>query len=261
MREYQKDFITLYSDFRDEDNRLQKAGKIAYAIQKLELVKPDDICLDLGCSNGIITHMMAEVYPKVVGVDIDMTAMKMVNQNEDPRIKYVYGDAMQLPFADQSFGALICSQTYEHVPSDLQMFAEISRVIKLEGVVYFSGPNKLYPIEPHYYLPFLHWLPEKWANRYLKITGKGDKFYERSRTYWALKKIFKDYQIYDVINYVFEYYAITNPKRFNRELFKILSKFPHSLLQIISPFIINFNWILIKKEVPDHGKQKIKIPG
>ncbi len=117
MREYQKDFITLYDDFQDGENRKRKAEKINYILEKLKLHNPQGTCLDTGCSNGIITKSMAKLFASVVGVDIDMTAMKLVDPRENPTVSYVYGDAMGLPFADEAFEALVCSQTYEHVPS------------------------------------------------------------------------------------------------------------------------------------------------
>ncbi|HPY33338.1 MAG TPA: methyltransferase domain-containing protein, partial [Anaerolineaceae bacterium] len=96
MREYQKDFITLYDDFQDGENRKRKAEKINYVLEKLKLHNPQGTCLDTGCSNGIITKSMAELFASVVGVDIDMTAMKLVDPRENPAVSYVYGDAMGL---------------------------------------------------------------------------------------------------------------------------------------------------------------------
>jgi len=261
MRDYQKNFITLYEHFQDGEIRLNKAEKIKYVLEKLNVHNSTGICLDIGCSNGIITKTIAPLFGNVVGVDFDAVAMRMVDQNAEINLKYVYGDAMCLPFANQSFDALVCSQTYEHVPSDVKLFSEIYRVLKPGGVVYFSGPNKTFPVEPHYYLPFLQWLPEKWANRYVKLTGKGDEFYERSRTYWNLKKVFSNYQIIDAIVYVLEFFSQTRKKQFARNFYKFLSKIPVPVWKVLSQFNVNINWVLIKKENPDHEKTKIRFAG
>jgi ubiquinone/menaquinone biosynthesis C-methylase UbiE len=257
MREYQKNFITLYEDFRDSENRKNKAEKIKYILENLNIHNEKGVCLDIGCSNGIITESVSALFDRVIGLDFDSIAMKMVDQNSISSVKYVYGDAMCLPFPDQNFDALICSQTYEHVPSDVQLFSEILRVLKPGGIVYFSGPNKTFLIEPHYYLPFLHWLPEKWADCYVQLLGKGDKYYERSRTYWNLKKIFEPYKIIDVVIYVVEFYSLNNKKKLSRSLYKGLAHLPIFLWRLLSPFMININWILIKKENPDDEKTKV----
>jgi len=44
MREYQKDFITLYDDFQDGENRKRKAEKINYILEKLALHNPQGTC-------------------------------------------------------------------------------------------------------------------------------------------------------------------------------------------------------------------------
>ncbi|HOE34308.1 MAG TPA: methyltransferase domain-containing protein [Anaerolineaceae bacterium] len=259
MREYQKDFITLYDDFQDGENRKRKAEKINYILEKLRLHNPQGTCLDTGCSNGIITRSMAKLFASVVGVDIDMTAMKLINPRENPAVSYVYGDAMGLPFADESFEALVCSQTYEHVPSSPHLFAEMLRVMKPGGVVFFSGPNKTFPIEPHYYLPFLHWLPEKWADRYLRLTKRGTHYYERSRTYWDLRRTFlKDYEVHDAMRYVLQYYALVHPKSGMRRLYGLAAKLPPFLLKLLSPFMVNINWVLVKRGAGKNGSKNIQ---
>ncbi len=258
MREYQENFINIYANFQDSSNRLRKAGKFYYILRKLCVHDPEGTCLDTGCSNGIITNSLSPLFKHVIGVDIDLTALHLLQESEAQNTSYAFGDAMALPFDDGSFEAVVCSQTYEHVPSSAQLFREIDRVLKDKGVLIFSGPNKTFPIEPHYYLPFLHWLNEKAADAYLKLTRKGIHYYERSRTYWDLEQVFKDYQIIDVIKFVLEYYAETSPKAISRWVNRFASKFPIFVLRMISPFMININWILIKKEKNTNDRRKIK---
>lgn len=257
MREYQENFINIYANFQDSSNRLRKAGKFNYILRKLGVHDPEGTCLDTGCSNGIITNSLSPLFKHVIGVDIDLTALHLLQESEVPNTSYAFGDAMALPFEKDSFEAVVCSQTYEHVPSSAQLFREIDRVLKEDGVLIFSGPNKAFPIEPHYYLPFLHWLNEKMADTYLKLTRKGTHYYERSRTYWDLARVFKDYEIIDVIKYVLEYYSQTSPKGLTRWANKYASKLPIFVLRLLSPFMVNINWILIKKDKQTHGRKNI----
>lgn len=258
MREYQRNFIMLYDGFLDSDERTRKAKKFNYILSKLNIHDPDETCLDIGCSSGIIANSLSPLFYHVIGVDIDLTAMQMIEESEGKNSSYTCGDAMALPFHEKSFGAIICSQTYEHVPSSEQLFLEIYRLLKPGGLLIFSGPNKAFPIEPHYYLPFLHWFNEKTADAYLRFTRTGDHYYERSRTYWNLEKLFQDYVIIDVIKYVLEYYAHASPRAFSRGVYKIVSKLPVFFLRLTSPFL-GINWILIKKEKHTDGKQKVRI--
>jgi hypothetical protein len=51
-------------------------------------------------------------------------------------------------------------------------------------------PNRLWPREVHYGLPFLSWLPLPLANRYLRWSGRGTDYTDASyaRTYWSLRR-------------------------------------------------------------------------
>ncbi len=257
MREYQENFINLYEHLHRPEFKDHKQGKFNYILEILNLHNRDGICLDLGCSNGIIAKNLAKQFRQVVGSDIDLIALKEANAERPDALHFISGDAMALPFGNQSVDAIVCSQTYEHVPSSEKLFSEMDRVLKNEGIVLFSGPNKMFPIEPHYFLPFLHWFNQKTADAYLKFTGKGDHYYERSRTYWDLKKVFINYEIIDVLKYVLEFYSQTSPKTIVRWANRFASKLPIIVLRLISPFMVNINWILIKKDTETHGRKKI----
>lgn len=258
MRDYQEDFITLYGHLRRPENKIHKQGKFSYILKRYSSHDKQGICLDVGCSDGKIALSLSDDFKQIVGSDIDFKALKLIENTSYDNVSFLSGDAMALPFMNGSMDAIVCSQTYEHVPSSKQLFLEMDRVLKNGGLVLFSGPNKAFPIEPHYFLPFLHWLNHKVADRYLKLTGLGNHYYERSETYWKLRKIFKGYEIIDVIKYVFEYYGKHSPKAITRKLNVIASKLPITLLRIIAPFAVNINWILIKRTINSDGEQRIK---
>lgn len=257
MRDYQKNFINLYEHLHRPEFKDYKQGKFNFILEILQIHNHNGICLDVGCSNGTIAKSLTNQFRKIIGSDIDLNALEMTKTDKPNTLHFISGDAMALPFNNQSIDTILCLQTYEHVPSSEKLFSEIDRVIKNEGIVLFSGPNKTFPIEPHYFLPFLHWFNEKIADAYLKFTGKGDHYYERSRTYWDLKKAFKDYEIIDVLKYVLEYYSQTSPKTISRWVSKVASKLPLFVLRLTSPFMVNINWILIKKEKKAHGRKNI----
>ena len=51
--------------------------------------------------------------------------------------------------------------------------------------------------EPHYNLPLLSVLPRSLAHLYVKLSGKGDSYYEKHFTYWGLKKLVNMFEITD----------------------------------------------------------------
>jgi len=60
--------------------------------------------------------------------------------------KAVLGDALRLPYADETFDCVIASEILEHVPQDDAAIAELIRVLKVGGSLAISVPR---------------WLPER----------------------------------------------------------------------------------------------------
>lgn len=251
---YQENFYLLYPDLHTHKNSRLKGQKIADALLNFDGIQLKELnCLDLGCSSGIITAMVAQYFNQTIGLDYDPIGLGAVTAENKILASFVRGDAMCLPFPSHSFDVVICAQVYEHVPDDLRLFAEIERILRPQGLVFFSGPNKMFPIEPHYNLLFLHWLPDELSSRYLKILKKGDHFYEKSRTIWDLQRIFYRFEIYDVTLRVMRLYG-DQTQAFSRNLYRFLAKMPKFLWKILLPFIPNFNWILRIKHSSDRVK-------
>lgn len=80
----------------------------------------------------------------------------------DGRFQFLGFDGLHLPLADQSYDLVVCNSVIEHVPLALraQVVAEMRRVAK-HG--FLQTPAKEFPIEPHFVMPGLHWLPRRWA--------------------------------------------------------------------------------------------------
>ena len=79
---------------------------------------------------------------------------------ENDKINTVIYDGKIIPFNNKSFDLIICNSVIEHVPIiDRKLFcSEIKRV----GKNYFlQTPSFYFPFEPHFVMPFLHWLPKK----------------------------------------------------------------------------------------------------
>jgi hypothetical protein len=93
-----------------------------------------------------------------------------------PTVTAVRADGRELPFADGEFDLGFSNAVIEHVAGgrdgQRQFIAELCRV---SGKVFVTTPNRLFPIDPHSLLPFVHWLPAgERRNRALRARGFDD---------------------------------------------------------------------------------------
>ncbi len=242
-RGYQAGFYTLSESVRNPDIRQRKAEKILWALTTFtDQPLSSLICLDVGCSSGMMTASIAPLFRYTLGMDYDAIALSEIAPSDQAKADFARSDAMQLPIADASIDVVICAQVYEHVPSDKALFDEIYRVLKPGGMVFFSGPNWLFPIEPHYFLPFLHWLPASLADRYLQLSGMGEHYYERLRHIWGLRTLLRRFVIQDIAKELLsQYYFRRIPF-----LYPLLAAMPTFFWHLIDCCLPNFNWILRK---------------
>lgn len=242
-RGYQPDFYTLSQRVRDPKSRQQKAEKIIYALTSYsDRPLRSAICLDIGSSSGLITSALTAHCDQVLGLDYDAVALQATDRDTRQRVQFLRGDAMRLPCGDSTVDAIICAQVYEHVPDPGRLAQEIYRVLTPGGLVFFSGPNWLFPIEPHYLLPFLHWLPVPMSGYYLRVTGKGDYYYERLLHLWALRRLMRSFVIQDItIEMLLRFHLPKVPL-----LQAIFQQVPAAIWRVLLPLFPSFNWILHK---------------
>ena len=177
----------------DEAGRARKAAKIRAVLDAEQALSRENIrILDIGCSFGIILEQITPDSGLGVGVDMDRGIGRKCNN-----LAFARADGENLPFADSSFDIVICNHVYEHTDNAGRLLAEIQRVMGDDGVCYFAGPNKYEPVEPHYGLPFLSWLPRSLADTYMRLAGKGASYPEKPLSHFQLRKLLEDFRITD----------------------------------------------------------------
>ncbi len=92
--------------------------------------------LDVGCGRGgngaaVVRYLGAA---ELIGLDLSARAVTLAQQIiDDPRINFVVGDAISLPFAAERFDVAINIESAQHYQDRARFFAEIQRVLAPEG--------------------------------------------------------------------------------------------------------------------------------
>lgn len=112
-----------------------------------------DVVLDLGCGEGRhalgLRLIHAKKHTVFIGLDINQqdlcTAEKrkaeFALEGEPSMLQFVRSDGLKLPFDDNSFSHVICSEVLEHIPDYPGFLREIERVLKPEGHLCLSVPR------------------------------------------------------------------------------------------------------------------------
>lgn len=95
--------------------------------------------LDLGCGNGWLLQQLATLGTDAVGIDIDKRGLRAVRGAAPPgrtRAHWIAADAARLPFADQSFDAVVSISVLQYTDWR-RTLAECGRVLRKGGRAVF----------------------------------------------------------------------------------------------------------------------------
>lgn len=182
-----------YTNF--EQDRAAKAdvfARQAIATTRPWLSKPlaELDVLDVGSGYGHTAAALASQSRSVVGLEpmSDLHAKAETLAADVPNLSFIHGGVEDLEPGER-FDLVLLDNVYEHLPDQQTALDRISAVMRPGAVLYLLMPNKLWPIEAHYKLPGLSWLPLSAANRYLRWSGRGRDYTDASYapTYWQLR--------------------------------------------------------------------------
>jgi 2-polyprenyl-3-methyl-5-hydroxy-6-metoxy-1,4-benzoquinol methylase len=154
------------------------------------------IWLDIGCGSGGIAATLAAHVRQVIGVDPESWERWQNFRAAHPNLAFHKGSYRDLDrlLGPDSIDVVVCNQVYEHVDDPVALLRAIHDALKPGGLCYFAGPNLLWPIEPHVFWPFVHWLPRGLAQRAMRWLGSqhAAELDAHSTNYWRLRTWFRD---------------------------------------------------------------------
>lgn len=131
-------FVPGIMDPELEIEHFQRYGSIA------ELVR-NKIVVDAACGEGYGTALIGKTAKTVDGFDIDMEAVHRATMNYGAdNVHFHQGNIISLPLENHYADVFVSFETIEHVDetTQKQFMQEVKRVLKEDGILIISSPNK-----------------------------------------------------------------------------------------------------------------------
>lgn len=127
------------------------------------------IC-DLGGSRHFWQKLNLNIEPsQIIVYNISDAETDSIAGGAEADIRVVLYDGKCIPVEDGAFDLLVCNSVLEHVPR-AQRTALASEMRRVAKRVFCQTPAYEFPIEPHFIIPFIHWLPRRLGFQFAKIS-------------------------------------------------------------------------------------------
>ncbi|MDO8490181.1 MAG: class I SAM-dependent methyltransferase [bacterium] len=112
--------------------------------------------IDIACGEGYGSSILSAEAKCVVGIDLDEDSIAHAQSKYQwPNLSYKRSSMFKLPFEDNTFDVAVCFEALEHVSEHDVLMHEILRILKCDGLLIISTPNKKVFTDHHgYQMPF-----------------------------------------------------------------------------------------------------------
>jgi len=145
--------------------------------------------LDIASGEGYGSNLIAGVADEVVGVDISEDAIyRAQSKYKKGNLRFLEGSASSIPLSDNYFDVVVSFETIEHHDKHHEMMSEIKRVLKPEGLLIISSPDKLHYTDKRQFFNKFH-VKELYAQEFKDLVRKNftnSNFYNQRATFASL---------------------------------------------------------------------------
>lgn len=146
--------------------------------------------LDVGCGTGGLSRIVTEEGGTYIGSDffpatLEMTQAFISDLKCPQKAHLIRASGTHLPMVDSSVDLVVAFDVIEHLVGgtswQLSFLTEIRRILRHDGLLLLTTPNRLYPFEGHTFLYGPQYLPVFLADRYIR--WKNPSFLQEYQTY------------------------------------------------------------------------------
>ena len=144
-----KEFTKAAATYEGDKAGIYEMCRKDYPDILAELEKePFQDLLDAGCGPAPMISLLSEKYPDrhYTGLDLTPAMIEQAKQKNLPNATFLVGDCENFPFPDNSFDAIICSNSFHHYPNPQAFFDSVKRCLRPGGKLIlrdFSSENAL----------------------------------------------------------------------------------------------------------------------
>ena len=119
--------------------------------------------LDVGCGTGPMIELLSKAYGdlRMTGLDLTPDMIEAARAKRIPNARFLVGDSENLPFENDSFDAVICSNSFHHYPNPQAFFDGVARVLRPGGRLVLRDMTSIKPVVwlmNHIEMPLAHLL-------------------------------------------------------------------------------------------------------
>lgn len=148
MKFFKQDTLSFYSKraknyIKFNQQPFQKFQHRKEKEKTLPWINKEDIVLDLGCGGGRSSIYLAEKAKRIIGLDGASGMLEIARTlNKRENIKYILGDAENLPFEKDNFNKVIAFACLIYMENIERVISEVARVLKKDGLFIATIENK-----------------------------------------------------------------------------------------------------------------------
>ena len=145
----EKDYVKLSEEWFDNQAKVydetdtilySKYGKISCKnIYDYLSDKKYGNLLDIGCGTAYLIELLSKTHQaKHIGLDLSSEMVRQAREKNIDGAEFVIGKSDELPFEDNTFDVVTCSQSFHHYPDTDKAMKEVLRVLKSGGIYILS---------------------------------------------------------------------------------------------------------------------------
>ncbi|MSO19977.1 MAG: methyltransferase domain-containing protein [Acidobacteria bacterium] len=104
--------------------------------------RSEEVLLDVGCGTGVNTHALSKLVGpagKIIGIDPSPAMLALAREKAAaPNIEYQQLAVEDIPFAENTFDGIVCTQVFNYVADPVAVLKSLLRVVRPTGRIFLS---------------------------------------------------------------------------------------------------------------------------